>query len=251
MKLLEVEGVTKKFFELVAVDNVDLYVNSGEIVGLIGPNGSGKTTLFNCISGFLKPDGGRIIFDGKDITGKEPHEIALSGLTRTFQLIHVFGDMTVMDNMIMGIQHHQGESIVKSFFRTRSVRRKEKEARRKAEELLKFVELYRLRDEKAKNLSIGQQKLLSIAMALMSEPKMLLLDEPTASVNPVLVNRIKEYIRELSKKGITIFLIEHNMNVVMDICQRIYVLNHGQKIAEGTPEEIKMDTKVIEAYFGE
>lgn len=251
MKLLEVEGVTKKFFELVAVDNVDLYVRDGEIVGLIGPNGSGKTTLFNCISGFLKPDNGTIIFDGKDITGEKPHKIALMGLIRTFQLIHVFKDMTVMDNMIMGIQHHQGESMLKSFFKTKSARMKEEEAKKKAVELLKLFELYRLRNELAKNLSIGQQKLLSIAMALISEPKMLLLDEPTASVNPVLINRIKEYIRELNRRGITIFMIEHNMNVVMDICQRIYVLNYGRKIAEGRPNEIKVNKKVIKAYFGE
>lgn len=251
MSVLECKGLTKKFFELVALDTVDLSVQEGEILGLIGPNGSGKTTLFNCVTGFLKPDGGRILFDGEDITHLEPHKIALRGVARTFQLEHAFGEMSALDNLIMALQQFQGESMLKSILRSPSARRKEEEAKEKAVEMLKFIGITHLTNEKAKNLSFGQKKLLSIAMALMREPKILMLDEPTASVNPTLIEKIKKYIRELNESGLTIFLVEHNMSVVMDLCQRVVVLDAGKKIAEGLPKEIRNDEKVITAYFGE
>lgn len=250
MPLLECRNVTKKFFNFVAVDNVNIEIENGELVGLIGPNGSGKTTLFNCITGFLRPDGGRIILDGKDITHKSPHEIVLSGVTRTFQITRLFKEMSVLDNMIMALQQHQGESIFKSIFRFPSAREKDKEAKQKALKLLEFFEIIHLKNEKAKNLSYGQQKLLSLAMALMPTPKIVLLDEPTAYVNPTLTEKIKDYMRELNRQELTIFLIEHNMNVIMDLCERIYVLNAGQKIAEGKPEEIKENAEVIKTYLG-
>jgi len=251
MALLECLNVTKRFFGFTALDNVSLQINKGELVGLIGPNGSGKTTLFNCITGFLSPENGDIVFNGKKITGWAPFKIALSGITRTFQIVRLFREMSVIDNTIMALQQYQSESVFKSVFRFPSARKKESVARERALELLEFLGLTHLKDEKAKNLSYGQQKLLSLAMALMPKPSILLLDEPAAYVNPTLTNKIKKYIKMLNQQGQTIFLIEHNMNVVMDLCERIIVLSAGQKIAEGTPAEIKDNPRVIDAYFGE
>lgn len=250
MILLETVGLTKNFFGLTALYKVNLQVNSGEIVGLIGPNGSGKTTLFNCATGVLPVTGGRIKLKGEDITDLKTHEIALKGVSRTFQIIRIFPEMTVMENMLLAIQQHQGERILSSIFRTPQIRRFEKEAREKALELLNFVNITFLKDNLAGHLSYGQHKLLEFAMAFMSDPELVLLDEPAAAVNPTMVRKIMEYISQLNERGYTFCIIEHNMDVVMELCTRIVVLNYGEKIAEGTPQEIKNNADVIEAYFG-
>lgn len=250
MALLETRGLTKKFFGLVAVDNVDISIDRGELVSLIGPNGSGKTTLFNCVSGFMAPDGGKVYYRGQEITGMPPHEIALLGITRTFQLARVFGRLSVLENLLLGIQEHQGDSTLDRILRTKKARRLEKEAVERAGELMDFVGLTHLRDEPAQNLSYGQYKLLIFATGLMSDPDILLLDEPCAAVNPTMIEAMKRHIVELNEGGKTIFLVEHNMDVVMDVCERIIVLDVGRKIADGDPEAIRNDSRVTEAYFG-
>jgi ABC-type branched-subunit amino acid transport system ATPase component len=250
MTLLETKGLTKNFFGLVALDKVDIQVRRGEMVGLIGPNGSGKTTLFNCITGLIPPTSGKVFFKGEDITGLKTHEIALKGISRTFQLIRIFPKLTVMENMVLAIQQFQGERILGSILHTPHVRRMEKEARDKAIELLELFGIDHLKDEYAGNLSYGQRKLLEVGMGLMPDPEILLLDEPTSAVNPTMIKYMKSRIRELNEAGQTFFIVEHNMDVVMDLCERIIVLDHGQKIAEGPPEKIRSDKKVIDAYFG-
>jgi len=230
LKLLETIELTKNFFGLTALDKVDLHVDKGEIVGLIGPNGSGKTTLFNCATGVLPVTGGRVKFKEKDITGLPTHEIALKGLSRTFQIIRIFPQMTVMENMLLSIQQHQGERILSSIFRTPRIRRFEREARERALELLEFVSIAHLKDNLAANLSFGQHKLLEFIMALMPDPEIVLLDEPAAAVNPTMIKKMMDHIFQLNKEG--------------------YTFLYGEKIAEGKPEEIKNNDDVIEAYFG-
>jgi len=249
--ILEVRSIQKKFGGLTALDNVSLGIEQGEILGLIGPNGAGKSTLFNCISGLLRPDQGKIFFKGEDITKCLCHEIALKGITRTFQLVRNFGHMTVLENMLMAVQEHQERNLFLRVARTPLVRENEKKAIEKAKSLLEFMGLSHLMNEKASSLSYGQQKILSIAQALMPSPEVLLLDEPTSAVNPTLINQIQRHLIELNRNGQTIFLIEHNMNVVMNLCERIIVLHHGKVIAEGKPEEIQNNEEVINAYFGE
>src|SRR5262245_32934855 len=194
MRLLETVELTKSFFGVTALDRVSLHVDRGEIVGLIGPNGSGKTTLFNCATGLLPVTGGRITLKGADITNRPTHEIALRGVSRTFQIIRIFPRLTVMENMLLAIQQHQGERIVASILRTGRVRRLERQARERAAELLEFVGLTPRRDEPAAHLSYGQQKLLEFAMAFMPEPDIVLLDEPAAAVNATMINRMMEHI---------------------------------------------------------
>lgn len=248
--LLRIEGLTKRFFGLTAVDNVELDIERGELVSLIGPNGSGKTTLFNCVTNFLEKDGGKVYYDGQDITDTPSHEISLLGISRTFQIARIFHKLTVLENLLMGVQQHQGDSTLDRILRTPKARRLEKEATERAEELMDFVGLSHLRDEPAQNLSYGQYKLLIFATALMPDPDILLLDEPAAAINPTMINRMKEHMLKLNEAGKTIFFIEHNMEVVMDIAERIIVLDAGRKIAEGPPETIRNDERVMEAYFG-
>jgi ABC-type branched-subunit amino acid transport system ATPase component len=250
MALLEVRGLVKRFLGVTAVDGVDLVVAPGELVSLIGPNGSGKTTLFNCVTGFLAADAGRVLFRGEDVTRRPPHRIARLGLGRTFQQVSVFARLSALENLLVFLQQHQEEHVLARLVRTRRVRRLEAAAVERARALLDLVGLAPRADTPAGSLSYGQRKLLAFAAALMPDPELILLDEPAAAVNPTMINQMKTHIRALHRQGKTILLVEHNMEMVMDISERVVVLDHGQKIAEGSPQAIRRDPRVIEAYFG-
>jgi ABC-type branched-subunit amino acid transport system ATPase component len=250
MALLEVRGLTKRFLGVTAVDGVDLVVEPGELVSLIGPNGSGKTTLFDCVTGRLPSDEGRVIFRGRDVTGTAAHRIARLGIARTFQLASVFPRLSALENLLTFFQQHQEERFVARLVRAPAVRRLEALAVERARRLLDSVGLGAHATHPAGSLSYGQRKLLAFAAALMPDPDLLLLDEPASAVNPTMINQMKEHIRALHRQGKTVLLVEHNMDVVMDISQRVVVLDHGQKIAEGPPAAIRRDPRVMEAYFG-
>jgi ABC-type branched-subunit amino acid transport system ATPase component len=250
MALLEVHGLVKHFIGVTAVDRVDLSVERGELVSLIGPNGSGKTTLFNCVTGYLAADAGRVLFRGRDLTNAAPHRVARLGVARTFQQVSVFPRLSALENLLVFLQQHQEERLLSRLVRTRRLRRLEAEAIERAHRLLDLVGLSDKADAGAGTLSYGQRKLLAFAAALMPDPELLLLDEPAAAVNPTMINQMKEHILRLHRQGKTVLLVEHNMDVVMDISQRVVVLDHGQKIAEGAPQTIRRDARVIEAYFG-
>ncbi len=241
--LLDARGVLKRFGGLTAVDGVDIDISAGEMVGLIGPNGSGKTTLFDCLSRVSSLDSGSIRFDGVDITRHRPHQVARLGLARTFQLIRVYRELTVSENMELSIQWARVGT-------TRLFGRTDPSTRRRVESLLEFLLLTRLRDERAGALSGGQRRLLEIEMALMSEPKLVLLDEATSGVNPTLVAEIADRLREVNASGVAILLVEHNVRFVAELCHRVVVLDRGAKLAEGTPRQVMENPAVIEAYFG-
>jgi ABC-type branched-subunit amino acid transport system ATPase component len=247
MALLEVRGLVKRFLGVTAVDQVDLAVEAGELVSLIGPNGSGKTTLFNCVTGYLAADGGRVTFRGHELTGAPPHRVARMGVARTFQQVSVFARLSALENLLVFLQQHQEERLLARLLRTPRLRRLEAAAVERARRLLDLVGLGAQADAPAGSLSYGQRKLLAFAGALMPDPELLLLDEPAAAVNPTMINQMKDHILTLHREGKTVV---HNMDVVMDISQRVVVLDHGQKIAEGPPEAIRRDPRVIEAYFG-
>ncbi len=237
-------GIVKRFGGLTAVDGVDIKVGSGEMVGLIGPNGSGKTTLFDCLSRVAAMDAGSVSFEGSDITRLRPHRVARLGVSRTFQIIRVYRDLTVLENMELSIRWDR-VGVRGLFGRTDAV------TRAKAEELLEFLLLGPLRDEPAGTLSGGQRRLLEIGMALMSDPALVLLDEATAGVNPALVEEIKQRLRAVnSERGVAFLLVEHNVQFVADLCERVVVLDAGRKLAEGSPRQVMEDPAVIEAYFG-
>lgn len=242
--LLEGRNVSKFFGGLAALSQVDFAVYPSEIMGLIGPNGSGKTTLFDCLSRVQNISEGQVLFKGEDISNKKPFQVAHMGLSRTFQVIRVYQKMTVLENMLLSRQYG-GQSFLKLF------RPSPKETEKRARELVHFLLLDMVVDEKAEYLSGGQKRLLEIGMALMPDPDLILLDEATSGINPTLVETIKDRIRRLNEEyNKTFLLIEHNIQFISDLCSRVFVLNYGQKLAEGTPQEIMNNEAVIEAYFG-
>jgi len=244
MQVLSIENLTKRFGGLTAVDNVSMHVDSGKIVGLIGPNGSGKTTLFNCVTSYYEVDEGKIKLSDKDITGQRMEVVCEKGVYRTFQFPRLFPELSILKNVLLATKHKH-EGLIDVLFRAFSA-----DLVNRAKELIEFVELTRLTNKPAGNLSGGQKKLLELACALMKEPQIVLLDEPAGGVNPTLINVLKARILEMNKEGMTFFVIEHNMEVIMSIAERIYVLDHGALIAEGTSEEIQVNEEVLEAYFG-
>ncbi len=249
--ILDVQDLVKAFGGLRAVDHCSFQVVRGRISGLIGPNGAGKTTLFNLLTGFLRPDAGRIRFRGIDITGRPPHELFHLGICRTFQIPREFKEMTVLENLMLVPPEQAGERLWGSWFAPGTVRRQERRHREKALAVLEFVGLADLRDECARALSGGQKKLLEIARAMMADPTLLLLDEPGAGVNPTLMRSLTEYIRRLAtERGVTILLIEHDMDLVMRLCDPVIVMVQGRPLLEGPPEVIRKDPRVLEAYLG-
>ena len=251
MALLEVKQLTKNFGGLTAVGDVTLELNEGELVGLIGPNGAGKTTLFNLLTGVYEPSEGTITLDGHLLNGKQPYKIASLGLGRTFQNIRLFKDLTVLDNVLIAFSNHHKKHVFASFLRLPAFYKNEEALKSKAIDLLKIFDLDRDADTLAKNLAYGQQRRLEIVRALATEPKILFLDEPAAGMNPQETAELTDLIRRIKEEfKITIMLIEHDMNLVMDVTERIYVLEYGRLIAHGTPSEIKTNKRVIEAYLG-
>jgi branched-chain amino acid transport system ATP-binding protein len=249
--MLEVQKLEKSFGGLTAVDGCSLTVEEGSITGLIGPNGAGKTTLFNLITGHYKPDKGKIFFQGQAIEGLAPHQIFRKKLYRTFQITREFSQMSVLENLMIMPEHQIGEKIWNTWFRLSAVRRQEHSTQEKALEVLEFVELIKLKNEYAGSLSGGQKKLLEIARSMMADPKIVLLDEPGAGVNPTLMKKLIDNIKTLrDEKGITFLLIEHDMDLVMNLCDPVIVMSEGKKLAEGTADEIKSNEQVLEAYLG-
>lgn len=250
MSLLETRAVTKRFGGLAALSSVDIRVDAGEIVAVIGPNGAGKTTLFNCITGVLPATSGEVLLEGKPITHEKPWNIAHKGISRTYQNIRLFGKASVLDNVRIGHHQHIKSGFWASLLKTGSMRKEEEAVKSKCQEILSFVGLKGNYLDMAENLSYGDQRRLEIARALAMDPKIILLDEPTAGMNPDETEKMCELIEAVRKKGMAILIIEHDMNVVMGISERIYVLNYGAGIAQGSPEEIQCNQQVIEAYLG-
>ena len=236
MSILEAKGVTKVFGGLVAVKSVDFRVEKGEIVGLIGPNGAGKTTFFNMISGYYRPNEGDVLFNGASIVGLKPNRICKLGMTRTFQIVKPFPELTVLENVMMGAFNHYAKSA---------------DARAKALEVIELLDLAERAGELAGNLPVAGRKRVEIAKALATEPELMLLDEVMAGLTPAEMRQMIDTVRRIRETGVTMVIVEHVMPVIMSLCDRIYVLHHGEKIAEGTPEEIVSDKNVMEAYLGE
>ena len=249
--LLQTLGLRKEFGGLVAVDDVTFTVPEGSIVSLIGPNGAGKTTFFNMLTGVYKPTAGRVVFAGEDLTAKPPHAFTQRGIGRTFQNIRLFKNMTALENVLVGMHVRLKGNLIEAIVRTPRVRHEEAAARVTARELLEFSGLRRKDEEISRNMSYGDQRRLEVARALATQPKLLLLDEPTAGMNPQETLEFTSFVGRLrTERGLTVLLIEHDMRVVMGVSDRVTVLDYGEKIAEGTPQEIQRNERVIEAYLG-
>jgi neutral amino acid transport system ATP-binding protein len=249
--LLTATGIAKSFGGIKAVNNAEIEVNEGSITGLIGPNGAGKTTLFNLLSNFIRPDRGTVIFDGEQIQQLQPYQIAQQGMVRTFQVARTLSRLSVMENMLLAAQKQTGENFWLVWFQRKLVATEERQFRDRAIALLESVGLDRMANEYAGALSGGQRKLLEMARALMTNPKLILLDEPAAGVNPTLINQICDRIKLWNSEGMTFLIIEHNMDVIMSLCDRVWVLAEGQNLAVGTPAEIQTNSQVLEAYLGQ
>jgi branched-chain amino acid transport system ATP-binding protein len=248
--MLEIKGLTKYFGGLAAVNELDISIGAGELAGLIGPNGAGKTTFFNLITGFIKSTRGQVIFEGRDITSKSSHVIAGKGIVRTFQATNIFNNLTTLQNITLACHLKPRIGVCEAIFHLPGCRRKEQDVLARSQSILEMVGLSAMANERAQNLTHGHKRVLGIAIALAAEPKLLLLDEPLAGMNAEEVSETVALIRRLWESGITILLIEHNMRAAMGLCQKIFVLNFGRKIAEGTPEEIRGNEAVIQAYLG-
>jgi len=250
MALLKLVDVSKHFGGLIAVNNVSLEVNQGELLGLIGPNGAGKTTLFNLISGFSKPTSGEIIYTGRNIAGLSPDRIAKIGIVRTFQQNALFGDFTVLENVYIGCQLKSKVHFLGALLYSSSYRKEEHNLIRESMQMLDLLGLTTLKDELAQNLPHGLQRILGMAIALAAEPKILLLDEPVTGMNPGEISNMMGIIRRVRELGTTIVIVEHTLRTIMELCEKIVVLDYGEKIAEGSPTEVRNDEQVVKAYFG-
>ncbi len=248
MALLEVKGITKRFGGLVALDEVSFAVEEGEIRGLIGPNGAGKSVMFKTIAGFYEPSRGLVLYQGEDITGKGASAVAERGLVRTFQETTLFQEFSVYENILVGCHLRARSNLFSALFRTDRQRQKEAEA--KTLEVLEFMGLTDRKEQLALNLPLGSQRTLAVAIALAAEPKLLLLDEPFAGMNPEETSQMMQMVRKVHESGVSIVLVEHDMKAVMGLCHKLMVLNFGQLLAEGSPEEIRSNDQVIEAYLG-
>jgi branched-chain amino acid transport system ATP-binding protein len=247
--LLETRKLTKQFGGLTAVSQFDLSVEEGQIVGLIGPNGAGKSTLFNLVTGIFAVTAGTVIYEGKNITGKKPHQVAALGIGRTFQLNPLFGDFTVLENVSASFHLHPKSSLVDIYFNTPTYRRNEAYIAEQSLDILTLVGLEKVKDELARNLPHGYQKMLGVARALATRPKLLLLDEPLGGMNPSEIDFTLNSIRKTRDQGVTFLIVEHNMQI-LDLCDRVVVISFGETICEGLPKEVREDKAVIQAYFG-